>query len=400
MSIYRRPSSAPVARPFRPTLLALAVVLALAAAACGSDSDDSDSGSAGSDSETSDTAAASTELASLETAVADYSAVPTEIVQTEPLTAKPPKKEVAFIVCADPSCVPLAGFLEDATTALGWDLITINATATDPGAAIQQAIDAGVDYIAQTGSDMAQFQPQMDEAESQGIPVFSCYATDVPEGPGNNLYADCYDSSAAADYAEALAAWMIVDSNAEANVVAVTLPAFPILGAQVDAAEAALSESCELCEFGVLDQTITDLTSGGTPNAIVSYLQANPDVNYVYLTYNGLGTGVVQAIEAAGLSDRVKVVGTQAKQPQLQEIIDGTSAMWSALPQEYSMWTLADQMARLSVDEWSAADERTSAIPPFYLITTAAAAEEIIDFENGWPGPDGFQDAFQELWGV
>ena len=148
MSIYRRPSSAPVARPFRPALFALAVVLALVAAACGSDSDDSDSGSASSDSETSDTAAVSTELASLETAVADYSAVPTEIVQTEPLTAKPPKKEVAFIVCADPSCVPLAGFLEDATTALGWDLITINATATDPGAAIQQAIDAGVDYIA------------------------------------------------------------------------------------------------------------------------------------------------------------------------------------------------------------------------------------------------------------
>jgi ribose transport system substrate-binding protein len=332
--------------------------------------------------------------------VTKYSAVPTAIVQTEPLKSKPPKKKVAFIVCSDPSCVALAGFLKDATTALGWDLTTINASPTDPGSAIQQAIDSGADYIAETGSDSAQFKPQMDELKSKKIPLFMCYATDVPAGESNGIYSDCYDSSAAKEYGKALMDWVAVDGNGASNILAVTLPAFPILGAQVTAAKEALSQDCPGCTFNELDATVSDLTGGAVPQQIVSFLQTHPEINYVYLTYNGLGTGVTKAIEAAGLADKVKVVGTQAAQPQLQEIIDGKSPAWTALPQELSMWTIADQMARLANGEWSADNERTSAVPPFYLVTTPEMAKELVDLAYGWRGPEGFQDAFKKLWGV
>jgi ribose transport system substrate-binding protein len=64
------------------------------------------------------------------------------------------------------------------------------------------------------------------------------------------------------------------------------------------------------------------------------------------------------------------------------------------------MWTMVDQMARLSVDQWSLPDERKAAVPPFYLVTTPDTANALANLEDGWPGPTGFKDAFKKLWGV
>ena len=396
--------------------LALAAAGALVLAACGGDdSSDSDTTTAsaattaasGSDTTVAADSTATTAADSTATTVAggdsgagDHSEPPTGLTVDGKLSAVPEKKKVAFIVCADPSCTTLASFLKESTGALGWDLTTINASATDPGAAIQQAVDAGVDYIALTGSDMAQYAPAMAEAKSQGIPVFACYATDVPGGEANNLYSDCYDGSSAAVYAGALMDWVVADSQDAAHILAVTLPAFPILGAQVDAAKSALEQACADCSFDTLEQTIDNLTSGATPQAIASYLQTHTDINYVYLSYNGLDTGVVDALKSAGVSDQVKIVGTQGGAPQFQEIVAGTETAWSALPQEYAMWILTDQMARYATGDWNAELERQSAVAPFYIVTDAEQAATLVDLENGWAGPDGFKDEFKALWGV
>jgi ribose transport system substrate-binding protein len=64
------------------------------------------------------------------------------------------------------------------------------------------------------------------------------------------------------------------------------------------------------------------------------------------------------------------------------------------------MWTLADQMARLSVNAWSLTEERQAAIPPFYLVTSADRARSLVALPFGWPGPAGYEDAFKRLWGV
>ena len=256
-------------------------------------------------------------------------------------------------------------YLKDAITALGWEFTSLNAPATDFGSAVQQAIDTQPDFIAGTGTDAAAFQPQYDAMKEAGIPYFTCYATDVPAGEENNLYANCYDSSAAQVYSKVLVDWIINDSAGAANALVVNLPAFPILSAQADGAKAAF-ETCSGCTVESLDLTLDDLTSGGTANAIISFLQSNPDVNYLYLTYNGFSPGLAEALESAGMTDKVKIAGTQGLQPQLQAIIDGKDAVWTALPQEYAMWTLADQMARVANGEWSSANERTNAVPPFY----------------------------------
>ena len=101
------------------------------------------------------------------------------------------------------------------------------------------------------------------------------------------------------------------------------------------------------------------------------------------------------------MADRVKIVGTQAQQPQLQAIIDGKSAVWTALPQEYAMWTLADQMARVANGEWSSENERTNAVPPFFLVDTADdRREHSSTWRTAGRARRVSRTPFKALWGV
>jgi ribose transport system substrate-binding protein len=381
--------------PIRAWLFIVAA-LAVLAMACGSDSDSDEA--AGSDS--GQPAGADVEAA--EAYIADYLTEPTDFpVSDAPLSTTPDKKEVGFVVCPDPACVELAKYIEEATDALGWDLQTVNANDwSDPGSAIQQLIDADVDYIGLTGFPIAQYQSQMEAMKAKGIPLFQSYVTDEPAGEANNLYHDGYDTKATEVYAGVISNWVIADSGGEANVVIVTLGTTPILDAQVAAAEETFQTDCPDCSVEVLTGTQNDLVTGAVPQMVTSYLQTNPDTNYVYFAYSSLAEGAVSAFKSAGVFDQVKIVGTQGFAPQFQDVIDGNAAAWTALPAEFSMWTMADQMARYAVGEWSLELEREAAIPPLYIVSSAEQAEAIVDLPAGWPGPDGFKDTFKELWGV
>ncbi|GAA4821083.1 sugar ABC transporter substrate-binding protein [Nocardioides caeni] len=374
-----------ISRPRRLAMAAAGVVGAAALAACSSGSEAS-LGDGEVTQEVRDIVATSTE-------------VPTSIVQTEPLSSVPEKKSVAFIVCADPTCEILGGFLEDAVSTFGWEFTAINAPATDFGSAVQQAIDLDVDYIAGTGSDIATFKTAFDAAEEAGIPYFSCYSSDVPAGPENNLYANCYDVTANDAYGKALTSWMIQDGDGSASIGVVSIPEFPTLAASAAAVHRYADELCEACAVKDLELTVDDLVSGGSPNAIVSFLQSNPDIEYLYLTFGNFEVGLGQALKSAGL-DGVKVVGVQPQQPQVKSMISGDTDAWLATPQENAMWTLADQMARVATGDWNVEQERAATIPPVYILDSVEDAEAIEDLADGWPGPDGFKDQYKALWGV
>ncbi|MGN7226396.1 sugar ABC transporter substrate-binding protein [Dietzia maris] len=331
--------------------------------------------------------------------VAQYQDAPTEIKQTEPLSAVPEKKTVAFIVCADPTCSILGDALQDAVENFGWDYVGINAPATDFGSAVQQAVDQRVDYIAGTGSDIATFQNAFDSAADAGIPYFSCYSSDVPEGDDNNLVANCYDLTAVETYSRVLTSWIIEDSGADASIGVVNVPEFPTLSNAVPGVEETLAEYCDTCTSQPIDISLDVLSSGGTTNAIISFLQSNPDINYLYLAFGNFEPGLGQALLSAGLDD-VKVVGVQPQQAQIESLINGETDAWIATPQENAMWTLADQMARYATGDWNKEQERTAAIPPIYIVDTTEEAEAIVDLQDGWPGPDGFKDQYKTLWGL
>ena len=155
----------------------------------------------------------------------------------------------------------------------------------------------------------------------------------------------------------------------------VTIRDFPILVAQEEAAQAAFSERCPDCTTDVLSATIDDLGAGEVPQQVASYLQSNPDVDYVWFLFSNVSIGVSDALDGAGLLEGRSLVGTQAEVPQLQEIVDGTNRAWSALPFEYAMWILVDQMARHATGVWSLEQEAEASIIPTWVVDSPEAAE-------------------------
>ena len=324
---------------------------------------------------------------------------PSEMTITEPLPAAPEAKTVAFVNCALPSCQVNEPHLEGALDALGWELTVITYDAAAPGSAFQQAIDAGVDYIATSGLPLAAIEEQVAQAATAGIPIFEVYSTDLPGGDDNNLFSQIGGAASVHAASDVLADWVIDDAGGEANVLFVTIRDFPILVEEEDALTAALAERCEGCSLEALPVTIADLGAGAVPQQVASFIQSNPDVTHVWFSFSNVSTGVSDALDGAGLLEDRKLIGLQHESPQLQEIIDGTNTAWLAVPYPYGMWVLADQMARHATDVWSADLEATASVLPTWVVESADVAEGLLP-TDGWPGPDGFEDSFRELWGV
>jgi ABC-type sugar transport system substrate-binding protein len=110
----------------------------------------------------------------------------------------------------------------------------------------------------------------------------------------------------------------------------------------------------------------------------------------------------VPALKQAGLGTKVKIVGQEAQQPQLQSMIDGTSAAWSVLPEPYVMWVVVDWMARLAVgQQLTPGIVAAGGNPEAFLVTNANQAKTQLDQNGGnWPGPANYQQQFKALWKV
>jgi ABC-type sugar transport system substrate-binding protein len=335
-------------------------------------------------------------LAAAQAHVDQFSEPDGTIGVTIPLTGTPEPKTIAWLECDVPTCAAyLTPGFQDATEALGWDLEIIPMKSTDPGPAFQQAIDAGVDYIASTGLATAQYQPQLEAANAAGIGVVSCFGTDdpTPEMP-----MQCGDESFVEKTGPLMADWGIVDSGGAMNVLIVSIPDFPVLKAETDAYIAQLEKNCPDCTYEELNVTLDDLIGGRVPASVVSKVQANSDLNYIFYSFGDLPGGVTAALQTAGLFDQVKQYGQDFSIIGLQEIVDGTMGAWSADPKGYAAWLMVDAAARLSLG-MELEEERAAAALPTVIVSDAAFAQEILDGNGDW-FPPGADAAFKELWGV
>jgi ribose transport system substrate-binding protein len=335
--------------------------------------------------------------------VAAAGSTPSTIPSALAKLPKAPEKglKVAFLTCSDPSCALLNPGFTDAANALGWKPTVITYNSAQPGPALQQAINAGYKYIATTSITLNTIAPQIAQAKAKGIAIFGAYTGDKPQMQANGLYGVSADFGTSSASGKLMAAWTINDSKGAANTVFVSLPIYPTLVAQGDAAKAEYASACPSCSFKVLGLSGSQVGQGQTPSVIVSYLKQHTNTNYVYLAFGGLDAGVAQAIKAAGLSSKVKIVGTQGQKSELQEIVSGQEAAWSILPEQYTMWVVVDWMARLNTGVLDQTALDASSSNPTFMVDTAAAATAQLGVDDGiWQGPTDFQSQFKALWGV
>jgi ribose transport system substrate-binding protein len=318
---------------------------------------------------------------------------------TIPLTAVPEPHTIAWLECELESCPYITVGMQDATEALGWELLVISSESANPAPYFQQAIDAGVDFIASSGEARSLYEEQAMAAQEAGIKILSCFDTEPPGGDATNIYTQCGDTTFVEKTGPLMADWAIVDSEGAANVLIVSIPDFAVLKAETDAYIAELEKNCPDCQYTELDVSIDQLVGGQVPAAVASQLQADPDINYVFFSFGSLPAGVTAALESAGLLDQVTVYGQDFSAFDLEEIVAGTMGAWSADPKAYAGWLMVDAAARLSLG-MELEEERAAASLPTVIVEDAELAQEILDCCNGDWHPPTMEEDFKALWGV
>jgi ribose transport system substrate-binding protein len=381
--------------------------LGLVAAACGGDDSSSEETSAPTESEAPASSEAPTEteapagndeVAAAEAIVAELRTIPTDITVTvAPSAAVPTGIKVAWLACELPSCTEVGEDWPAIAEALGWELKVINVTSAAPGSGVQEAIDWGANYISISGSPVAAFQEQYDAAIAAGIKFAFAYNG---EAPAEGILTSISGNDAVYDAGSKIANYIIADSGAAANVLMVNVQMFPVLVAEEEGIRDTLAAGCSACTFDVLPVAIEDI-GVNVPNLVASYLQENPETNYISYAFSALPIGVTAALQAAGLDGQVTQVGVDFDKTGLTEIVDGTHKAWTSNPKAYSGWLMAHAMILDAIgDEYT--ERAAGEVLPNFVLDDATIAQQIIDSSelSNWKGPEGYADQFLALWGV
>ena len=396
-------------RPFAKWRLALicALIVGSAAllAACGGSDDSSTSSTGGGEATTAETG--TSETASEESggeAVAGIEAPvtepPTDFPIKTPLKEKPKPQNLTWLACSLPICQEaLSEGYHEAAKALGWPIKQINYDTLKAADGVQTALNENPDYIAITGIPPAAFETQAKEAIQKKIPILSGYDTTPPEPDKNGLYYQYGNAAAIGLEGEEIAKWVIQDSGGKANVVTLTIGEYPILTAEVEALERTFKK-CPECSLGQISVTAEEVGEGKVPNKLVAYLQSNPDTNYVEYTFSDLSTGAPAALKGAGLDEKVTQVGVNASTAVMNEIAKGEQAAWTMQPQRYGDWLTLDVAARLAQGMPLEPYEEEGLLPTWVVDNPETAESLLAESEGLWNGPEGFEEKFEELWGL
>ena len=398
-------------KPMRRGLAAIIGSVVLAAAACGGDDKSSSSGattapaSGGAATTAAAAASAATTAASssdpgaaARTRIEQFLKPATSIGISTPLTGKPPAgKKVYWLEGNIQSILPITGGFKDAAGALGWDLTVLTYDPADPqgpSAAMRQAVDGGADYIAVSGQSIDILGQALDAAKAKKIPVIDMYSTDEVGGAANGIYANVGGTPFSQRNAALLSDFVIADSGGDGNVLFVNVPDFKILQIVSDAVTGNFTSQCPNCTITPLNVSIGDMTSGTVASQVVSSLQSNSKLDYVYVTIGDLATGLPEALQAAGLGDKVKIVGGVPNTEQVQSLIDDKAAAYAPLGRPASAWAAMDVMARLSVG--MDPDVKGHELLPSVIWTPDNVPKPAQDYE----GAENYQEQFKKLWGV
>ncbi len=383
--------------PSRGLFLAFMVtVLALGLAACGSSSSDSTTGSSSGDSGSSDIVAQS------KAAVTQATAAVTEF--NGPSSSPPPAKgkKIYIINCSPDTegCKRLSDSNLAAAKAIGWSGSKVLATDGSPqqfNSAMRQAIQEGADGIVIDAFPTAVVTAPLAEAASKGIPVVAEVSGDTPPKITADFKGGLFAVVDANNntMGQLAADWTISETDGKANVGTFTVSAFPVLEQRYAGFEPRIKQ-CSTCTLSEpIAVQLTSLVTDAAPST-AQFLRANPDVNYMFATFDGGAVLASEGIRTAG-SD-VPLVGTEGNAPNLDMIRSGGPEVASvATPLEWIGWAAVDQMNRAfngttPAPQWGPDGDGI----PIKIITKDNVPPE----GESYTGDIDFEKKFEALWGT
>jgi ribose transport system substrate-binding protein len=357
------------------------VALSLVASACGTKSD------AASSSSSVDTSG----IAAAKATVAKAAVRPTTISVTTPIDKPiPAGKKITFVSCGVEACAVQGPILAQAAATLGW---TVDQVATDGSpekvqGAIEAAIRNGSDAVILNAADKDAYAKQIADAQKAGVQFVTCCSL-ATAGDGI-LYNTATDkqNGAIGDY---LAAEVVSQGGGKANALYVNISAFQILAQVGKTFEDGMKKYCSSCSVDSIDIPLTSLGKDA-PDRMVSYLRSHPKVNYVALSVSdALGAGLPAALKAAGLADKVTIVGQGGGSQNFADLKTGViDALVPADLYSYD-YLMIDALAR----HWAGVP-LVDAGPPYWLVKKDTVPA---DTSKAFPVVDGYEAQWKKLWG-
>jgi len=309
-------------RRFRVRLaLAGALAIALGAAACSnSNSSSSSSASSGSTQSSGTTSSvANISAASLATAKSVAAQIAQQPEDLElgpnppPITKPIPKgKRIAFLTCASPGCVVIADTFEQAAQKLGWtvQLQTVEATPNAVQVAFDTAVRQAPDAVAVVAVPTEDAPSQLAQLKKMNIPVVVAQSPDVKSGP---IIVVLYNHVSANRIGKDSADYLLANGCSAGTTLYVQVAGFQVLVYMISAFQTEYTTLAPAAKIQDLNIAATDEATA--PPQIVSAVRANPNIDCIYISSDPMGSGLPEALKAAGITKPVKIFTSAGGQP-------------------------------------------------------------------------------------
>jgi ABC-type sugar transport system substrate-binding protein len=375
------------------SLALLAVATALTIAACGSSSSDSTS------SESSESADTSGVVAAAQKVVDEYQVPVSEFPGPESSPEPPADKSIVIVTClsASAGCQRGADAATEAADSLGWSAKTIDGKGSPQAmnAGIRDAINVKADGLITVCVPNELVQDSVAAARKAGVAVIDIcgYGKPGPEGP--NVFINVPDGEKSGT---ALANFVIADSEGKAQIGLIRDPTFPAVRQFTDVGVGVLDEVCPQVECGIVAETtitIAELETTAGSKA-VSFLQANPEIDYLWVPYDGMAAVLVPALSQAGFADKVKIVSTDGNEQNFSLIESGdmqVATVAGAL--EWAAYGAVDELVRILAGEKEIDGPTYTKWIPARLFT-----QDNIPATLPWKGELDYVAEYERLWGV
>jgi ribose transport system substrate-binding protein len=317
---------------------------------------------------------------------------PAQLQTTTPIGKSIPSgKTIDWIVCGSPLCTVLTQPLQAAAKVLGWKVDAI------PGGlspetildAWNLAVQNHPDAVMASGFPEAVFSSALAQLKTASVPVINAFVTDKP---GNGVTATVMSQpSEYNNTGKAMADYAIGTGGKSTNALFVYGSTF---AADVLVEKGYQKESTKLCpSCGLSTLNVPESDVGTTlPSVVTGYLTTHPKINYVVLGEGSFESGIPQALQTAGMANRIKVVGQYPTQGSLQDLSLGKISALVMTEQSDAMWQMSDALARHFAGVSVTPSEASS---PVWVVTTKTASQVTPPYYV----VKNYQKLYKKLWG-
>lgn len=323
---------------------------------------------------------------------------PTSIVWNTPLTRPIPKnKTVAVIEIGVPDVVNIDNWIQKATADVGWKMTRIQAglTAETFKAAMDAAVRLKPSAVVLTSYPTAVYASELAQLNAMNIPVIGLT---VASQTGGGLIAALAGGPRYVRWGQVMAAEVSAASGgSDANTLVTLVPDYSTASFVQQGFSEAYPVLCpHNCSYHVLNFSATDIGTN-VPSQIVSYLQANPNVHYLSMYGTFMATGVVPALRAAGLLNRVTIFTHDLDPSTAQDMASGVNeTVYSAAPAEMS-YRAIDILIRYFSGDPTWKQSADTGLPEWITTTTNLPSGAT---KNYLPTVANVQAEYRKLWGI